>query len=76
MDLRSHFRPDERCSTSYERATIIFNGKREIFRRLSELNLELRNLAAQYAGAVIAARIDVPFRHPAVLLKRIYTASK
>jgi hypothetical protein len=61
---------DSRDSSVYARAAIIFKEKREIFCRLSELNLELRSLVKQDPDAVTAARMDVPFRRPARRLKR------
>lgn len=77
MDARHHLlRPDARINASYARAAIIFNEKREIYYRLSELNLELRNLVEQDADAVKAARMDVPFRHPDRRSKRVYISSK
>jgi hypothetical protein len=76
MDVRTHLRADARSSAHYARAAIIFNEKREILRRLSELNLELRNLTEQDADAVTAARMDVPFRHPAGRPKRLNTPPK
>ena len=76
MDVRNRLRADARSSACYERAVVIFNEKREILRRLSELHLELRGLTEQDADAVTAARMDVPFRHPAGRPKRVHTASK
>jgi hypothetical protein len=69
-------RADARTNASYARAARIFNEKREIFRKLSELNRELLNLAEQDADAVTAARIDVPFRYPDGHRKRADAASK
>jgi hypothetical protein len=66
MDAEHHFlRWDARTNAPYARAAVIFNEKTAILCRLSELNLELRNLVEQDADAVTAARMDVPFRHPA-----------
>jgi hypothetical protein len=69
-------RCDARANALYTRAASIFNEKREILRRLSELHLELRSLAEQDADAVTAARMDVPFRHPAGRPKRAKTPSR
>jgi len=57
------YRPDFQATTPYERAAIIFNKKREVLRKLSELNRELRELQNTDADAVATARGDVPVRH-------------
>jgi hypothetical protein len=77
MDAKHHLlKPDARTNASYARAAIIFNEKREIYHRLSELNVELRSLVQQDADAVTAARLDVPFRHPDGRSKRVDMPSK
>lgn len=64
MDARTNFyRPDVRENATYVRAARIFNEKREILQKLSELNRELRDLQDTDADAVAAARTDVPFRN-------------
>jgi hypothetical protein len=77
MNAKHHLlRLDVRINASYARAAIIFNEKREIYDRLSELNFELRSLVQQDADAVTAARLDVPFRHPDKRSKRAHLPSK
>lgn len=43
---------------------MLFNEKREVFAKLSEINRKLRDLHEQSPDAVVAARNDVPFRNP------------
>ena len=53
-----------RMTHAYSQARSLFDEKREVFLRLSEINRRLRNLQEQEPDAVVAARSDVPFRNP------------
>ena len=53
-----------RLSEAYIRARTLFDEKREVFSRLSEINRKLRDLHEEAPEAVVAARNDVPFRNP------------
>lgn len=53
-----------RMTDAYSQARSLFDEKREVFLRLSEINRKLRDLQEQEPGAVITARCDVPFRNP------------
>jgi hypothetical protein len=53
-----------RTTDAYSQARSLFDEKREVFLRLSEINRRLRDLQEQAPDAVVAARTDVPFRNP------------
>jgi len=53
-----------RTTDAYSQARVLFDEKREVFLRLSEINRRLRDLQELAPDAVIAARSDVPFRNP------------
>ena len=53
-----------RMTDAYSQARSLFDEKREVFLRLSEINRRLRDLQEQEPDAVVAARSDVPFRNP------------
>ncbi len=53
-----------RMTDAYSQARSLFDEKREVFLRLSEINRKLRDLQEQEPDAVVTARSDVPFRNP------------
>jgi hypothetical protein len=53
-----------RTTDAYSQARSLFDEKREVFLRLGEINRRLRDLQERAPDAVVAARIDVPFRNP------------
>lgn len=52
-----------RSTDAYGKAKVLFNEKREVFLKLTEINRKLRDLHSESPDAVIAARNDVPFRN-------------
>lgn len=53
-----------RSTDAYEKAKLLFDEKREVFSKLTEINKKLRDLQIESPEAVVAARNDVPFRNP------------
>lgn len=53
-----------RATDAYSQARSLFDEKRAVFMKLSEINRKLRDLREQEPDAVLAARDDVPFRNP------------
>lgn len=53
-----------RMTDAYSEARSLFDEKREVFLRLSEINRRLRDLQEHDPDAVVTARCDVPFRNP------------
>jgi hypothetical protein len=53
-----------RMTDAYSEARSLFDEKREVFLRLSEINRRLRDLQEHAPDAVVTARSDVPFRNP------------
>lgn len=52
------------CQTvMYSKAATLFEQKRELMKRLNEINRTVRDLRQQNADAVSVARADVPFRN-------------